>query len=339
MTRRCTAEVPGFPTVAGAPGPRHAHASMRGLDADPEEGSPYHAIAPELRQTLARSLADRLAGEEGTQANLMFAFPQAPRPAPSTVWEALDNLSPMAVNLLVRLFDRLAGIDPSKGLWREILWIQNQWWGGSAGLKVILRDPPSMRARLDALFESTHGRRMARDTYLGAMEHQARPIGALLRDLATGRARRASPPPDCDTWREIDEPGGESVHVCVDKADIVSAPRARRSDDVHIDWISPVRGVDLVTRRCTYAAGRSLRHWLQATRGRGAPVFTFQVIDEGIDAAMARAGAREIAHRLRGFQARWQAAEKRLAVAGKRGYDASLGYWQEYRGLVRELGR
>lgn len=313
----------------------------RGIDADPEEGSPYHAIAPELRETLARSLGDRLAGNEGARQNLMFGFPRAPRPPPSTVWEALDNLSMMAVNLLVRLFDRMAGIDPAKGLWSEILWIQNQWWGGSAGIKVILRDPARMRARLDDLFASHDGRRMARDTYLGAMEHQNRPIGQLVRELAAGRAKQGSPPPDCDTWREIDRPGGESVHVCIDKGDIVSPARPRSSDDLHIDWMSPVRGVDPATRRCTYDIGRGVRHWLQATRSRGAPVFTFQLIDEGIDGALdraAKAGKRDVAERVRDFHERWRAAEKRLAVAGKRGYDESLEWWSEYRRIVKLPG-
>jgi hypothetical protein len=144
--------------------------------------------------------------------------------------------------------------------------------------------------------------------------------------------------------------GEESVHVCVDNVDLrtvkilgkeypTQLPRSPSADDIHMDWVSPVKGIDPATKRCDYAWGVSYEHWQQATKGLGAPVFTFSLIDGTIDdsQALAARARPDIADQLRDFRRRWSAVEKSLAVAGKPGYDKSMAYCEEYTRIVMQL--
>jgi hypothetical protein len=173
------------------------------------------------------------------------------------------------------------------------------------------------------------------------MEHQASSMTVLLEGLALHPSKIEGPPPDCDTWREVYELREESVHFCVGNEDLAAAfpgPRRPAGDDVHIDWTSPVKGIDPATSRCAYDWGVSIVHWMQAMEGKGAPVFTFSLLDGTLDASLALArGPGRSGDRMRDFARRWRAVEKQLAVQGKPGYDQSLDHCREYAEIVAAL--
>ena len=303
----------------------------------PPDGSAYADLPEALRETIVRSFVDRVSGQPGAQDNLMFGFRDPP---PKTPWEALDNLGLMAVNLLVQLYDRIKGIDETGQTWKEIRWIRNQWWGGSAGIKVAYWNPAEMRFRLDGLLSGRFGHRVARDTYIGALDHQLKPAHLLLHRALNPRAE----PPDADTWREVDVPMQVAVHFCVGKSDLRGPERITDRpvslDDIHLDWSSPVECIEPDTGYCNYLEPweGSFEHWYQAHHGRNAPVFTFNRIEEDIAKAReALSNANDGAHlaRVHAFAAEWDRVKRSLAVRGKTGYDESLVH---YEALQRLLG-
>jgi hypothetical protein len=304
------------------------------------DGSAYGELPKPLQETIIRSFADRIAGEPGAHANLMFGFRD---PAPEIPWDALDNLGLMAVNLLVQLYERIQGIDETGETWKQIRWIRNQWWGGSAGIKVAYWKPEEMRFRLDGLLSGRHGNRVARDKYIGAIDHQLNPgVGHLPAAMIPG-----AEPPDADTWREVDRPMKVAVHFCVGKTDLKGpeslADRPVELDDIHLDWSSPVEGIEPDTGRCNYLEPweGALEHWYQAHHGHEAPIFTFDVIEKEV------AKTRELLQianraadlmRLSNFMYQWDRVKHGLAVRGKAGYDESLGYYEKLQRLLSGLG-
>lgn len=304
------------------------------------EGSAYAELPEPLRETIIRSFVDRVAGEPGTQDNLMFGFRDPP---PQTPWEALDNLGLMAVNLLVQLYDRIQGIDATGELWKQIRWIRNQWWGGSAGIKVVYWNPVEMRFRLDGLLDGRLGNRVARDKYIGALDHQSKPAYMLI----LGAFNPWAEPPDADTWREVHLPMKTAVHFCVGKSDLLGpekpSDRPVALDDIHLDWSSPVEGIEPDTGRCNYLEPweGSLEHWYQAHYAHEAPVFTFERLEK--DLARVREtlhGANRAADlmRIEGFAKEWDRVKQRLSVRGKPGYDESLVLFEKFQRLVESLG-
>lgn len=304
------------------------------------EGSAYAALPAPLRETIVRSFEARIAGEAGAQDNLMFGFRDPP---PKTPWEALDNLGPMAVNLLMQLYDRIRGIDETGETWKQIRWIRNQWWGGSAGIKVAYWNPAEMRFHLDGLLSGRVGNRVARDKFVGALDHQSKPAHHLLHHLLDPWAE----PPDADTWREIDHPMQVAVHFCVGKSDLQGpetlADRAVSLDDIHLDWSSPVEGIEPDTGRCNYLEPweGSLEHWYQAHYAHKAPIFTFERIEKEV--AKARElllGANRAADlaRLSNFATEWDRVKYALAVRGKPGYDDSLVHYEKLQRLLETTG-
>ncbi|WP_437808672.1 hypothetical protein [Sorangium sp. So ce1078] len=272
-----------------------------------------------LREALERSLADRLAGCPGAELNLDNAFWGAP--APRDLGEALTRLGPTCLNVVARIFERFRDIDPALGLWAQIRYLRNVWVGGSAGFKVVYAEPAAMRERLDGQFAGTGGRRMARDTILGGIEHQR---GALFGALAgsMGSLLRGGEPLDADSWREVHRPDQEAVHVCVGKRE----PRLPELDDIHLDWRSPVVGVNERTRRCRYGLLISVVHWTQARFGLGKPVFPLQSIDDRIAALSARHDAPAPWAE---FVARWRDARWTLAMRGSDGAEEALRWLRE----------
>ncbi|MRG96606.1 hypothetical protein [Polyangium spumosum] len=314
---------------------------MRRMHPDVPAGSPYAALPEELRETIVRSFVDRRAGAPGAAQNLMFGFRD---PQPTTAWEALDHLGPMAVNLLVRLYHRIEAIDRSLATWRHIQWIRNQWWGGSAGIKVVYRDPAATRRRLDELFLGEYGKRVARDAYVGGLEHQLRPAIELLPRVLLPHARAELP--HADTWREVDVPMQEATHFCVDKSDLpgFERPNGRHFalDDIHLDWSSPVEGIDERAGRCNYLEPweGSVMHWIEAKLGHGAPVFTFEVarevITRGHELARSSSAGAAVSH-FRELAASFQRDALALAVRGRVGYEASKRRLEEIERAVRAL--
>lgn len=303
-------------------------------------GSAYSALPATLRETIVRSFADRIACEPGAQDNLMFGFRN---PQPETPWEALDNLGLMAVNLLRQLYDRISGIDATGEVWRQIRWIRNQWWGGSAGIKVVYWNPSEMRFLLDGLLDGRRGNRVARDKYIGALDHQLKPAHLLL----PGAIIPGAEPPDADTWREIDRPMKVALHFCVGKTDLQGpetiTDRPVQLDDIHLDWSSPVEGIETETGRCNYLEPweGALEHWYQAHYAHEAPVFTFEVIEK--DLAKTRdvlLVANRAADRMRvnEFAQQWDRVKYSLAMRGKPGYDESVVHYEKLQRLLTSLG-
>ncbi|WP_437567784.1 hypothetical protein [Sorangium sp. So ce542] len=272
-----------------------------------------------LREALERSLADRLARCPGAELNLDNAFWGAPEPR--DLGEALTRFGPSCVNVVARIFERIRDIDPTLGLWAQIRYLRNVWVGGSAGFKAVYAEPAAMRERLDGQFAGTGGRRMARDTILGGIEHQRGPLlGALAGSM--GSLLRGGEPLDADSWREVHRPDEEAVHICVGKREA----RLPELDDIHLDWRSPVVGVDEATRRCRYGLFISVVHWAQARFGLGNPVFPFQRIDDRVAALSGRGDAPA---RWADFVARWREARWALAVRGKGGAEEALRWLRE----------
>jgi hypothetical protein len=303
------------------------------------DGSAYADLPEPLRETLIRSFDDRVAGEPGAQDNLMFGFRDPP---PQTPWEALDNLGLMAVNLLVQLYDRIQGIDETGETWKQIRWIRNQWWGGSAGIKVAYWNPAEMRFRLDGLLSGRHGNRVARDKYIGSLDHQLKPAHLLVYRVLDPWAE----PPDADTWREVDRPMKVAVHFCVGKSDLRGpekiTDRHVALDDIHLDWSSPVEGIE-PNGRCNYleAWEGAIEHWYQAHYGRGAPVFTFESIEKSIEKAretLANSKEQDKLSQLQEFVVQWNQVKYSLAVRGKTGYDESLDHYKKLENLLECTG-
>jgi hypothetical protein len=239
-----------------------------------------------VRDTLQRSFDDRMLGVPEARLNLDNAFWGG---APETLPAALQALSAQALSIVTRIHERLARIDPSGEAWREVRYLRNVWWGGSGGFKLVYADRARARERLRALFP-----RVAEDTRLGALEHQR---GSLLRALLR--------PFDADSFREVDRLGEEALHLCVARRE----PPPTSLDDVHLDWASPVSGVDPATRRCVYAFCSGARHWVQARFGVGAPVFPFAAMEARIAQGLVDPAAAE----------RWRAREWALAASGSAG--------------------
>jgi hypothetical protein len=304
------------------------------------ESSAYSNLPAPLRETIARSFVDRMAGTPGAQDNLMFGFRD---PQPKTPWEALDNVGPMAVNLLVQLYDRIKGIDETGETWNQIRWIRNQWWGGSAGIKVAYWNPAQMRFRLDGLLSGRHGNRVARDKYVGALDHQLKPAYMLLPAALIPHAE----PPDADTWREVDRPRHLSVHFCVGKSDLrgpeTITDRHVALDDIHLDWSSPVEGIESDTGRCNYLEPweGSLEHWYQAHYAHEAPVFTFERIEKNVSKMREKLRSSNRTNeieRIDAFMKEWDGVKLALAVRGKPGYDESLAFHQKLESLLDDIG-
>src|SRR5688572_12284363 len=114
----------------------------------PPPGSPYWKLDSALRETLERSFQARAAGDPGAswilddgkrlgpheEASLNLANGFWGR-SPASAWEAAQNAGPEWVSMLVRLFERMRSIDPTLALWKQIKYVRNGWWGGSAGFK------------------------------------------------------------------------------------------------------------------------------------------------------------------------------------------------------------
>lgn len=270
----------------------------------PSAESAYWKLPAELRETLERSFHARVTGapglvwlrddgtalpKEGEAAlNLDNGFWGR---APESAWEAAQNAGAEWVSLLVRLFQRISAIDPSGGLWRQLAYVRNGWWGGSGGFKVVYREPAEVRRRLDALRDNPVGPAVCRDQLLGSLEHQrASSARTLLGALVRGPARALDPraePPDADTWRELGAPGEEALHFCVSREDLRPGRRALLRhvclDDVHLDWRSPVAGMG-PHGRCQYVGGYDgLRHWMQARLHVAPPPFRFHDTDQRVD--------------------------------------------------------
>lgn len=303
------------------------------------EGSAYAELPEPLRETIVRSFVDRISGTPGAQDNLMFGFRD---PQPKTPWESLDNLGLIAVNLLVQLYDRINGIDETGETWKQIRWIRNQWWGGSAGIKVAYWNPSEMRFHLDGLLSGRHGNRVARDKYIGALDHQLKPAYMLLPGAIIPHAE----PPDADTWREVDLPMQVAVHFCVGKSDLhgpeTITDRPAALDDIHLDWSSPVEAIEPDTGRCNYLEPweGSLEHWYQAHYAHEAPVFTFEVINKNVAEThemLRQSNRTDELEQFDAFVKEWDDVKHALAVRGKPGYDKSLEYYEKLQRLLESI--
>ncbi|MFT3768965.1 MAG: hypothetical protein QM820_26290 [Minicystis sp.] len=286
-------------------------------------------LDPPLRAVIERSYADRVAGVSGAELNLANAWWSPGEPV--SAWDALRRVGPTGLNVMVRIHEHMRVIDPSLALWGTIRYIRNVWWGGSAGFKVVWVDATHAREILDGLWP-----RVVRDGILGALEHQRRPPLALM--IARPFRRwldEALELPDATTWREVTPLGAESVHLCVGKL----APRDPALDDIHLDWRSPVRGIDARTRRLRYAWCAGAQHWAQAKLGWGAPRFPFVEMA----ALIAKVEARRVKQRIDGaamrawddLVARWRDVEWRLAARGAEGLARAQALLREAEALAR----
>jgi hypothetical protein len=295
--------------------------------------APFSTLPSDIIETLSRSFVDRLAGVPLAQSNLMFGFLADERPPP-TLWHALSNLGPQAVNFLVRLFDRMKAVDPTLETWRQIKYVRNQWWGGSAGMKVVYREPEVMRACLDALLEPSERPTVARDRLIGAIEHQSAPSALLAAKGLLGYWDVDQEPPDCNTWREVAELGKEALHFCIGKGDSTSGgPHLLPLDDIHIDWTSPACGIRSGQNQCTYDLAVAGLHWVQAMTGVGAPRFSFDFVRATVALLRQRLRERTVNASWRfdldDLEKRWHADEWAFALRGKAGHDDAGKYADE----------
>jgi hypothetical protein len=332
---------------------------------DPPAGSPYWKLDEPLRETVKRSFwarMERIPGTvqwvphdgprfdlaEETKNNLANAWWFGDNPNAQTPWEALDSAGPQFVNILVQLYDRVKAIDSSLQLWKQIKYIRNGWWFGSAGFKVVYFNPAEARKLLDSLVTGSRGHAMARDRYTGGLEHQLEPAW---KKYAGGKVDEwlniNDELPDCDTWREVDRPQEESVHVCVGKSDLKyngwgTPMRYIDLDDIHIDWKSPVVGIGL-DHKCIYDPNflNQADHWFQAKLGLGTPVYAFhQVHDyivEGDDHLKRRQDDAHAVEAFLAFKQEWDGVKMELAVQGKAGNEAAKRYIPRAEGVVRKL--
>src|SRR5690242_5067482 len=95
----------------------------------------YQRVEEPIRALVERSFADRALGCPEAELNLANAW-WSPG-APSAAWEALARVGLTGANVIVRIYERVAAVDPTLELWRAIRYIRNVWWGGSAGFKVV----------------------------------------------------------------------------------------------------------------------------------------------------------------------------------------------------------
>jgi hypothetical protein len=200
-----------------------------------------------------------------------------------------------------------------------------------------------MRFRLDGLLSGRHGNRVARDKYVGTLDHQLKPAYMLLPRAIDPRAE----PPDADTWREVDLPMRVSVHFCVGKSDLrgpeTIADRHVALDDIHLDWSSPVEGIEPDTGRCNYLEPweGALEHWYQAHYAHEAPVFTFDSIKKDVTKTRdTLSGSKRTADlaRLDEFVTKWDKVKHTLAVRGKAGYDESVVHHEKLQHLLKSMG-
>lgn len=287
-----------------------------------------------MRETLERSFADRMSHEKGAGNNLDNAWYAGG--APETTWSATKAIGAQGINIVTRIHERMTRIDPSGAAWEQVKYIRNLWWGGSGGFKVVYRDREGMRRRLHDLFD-----KVAEDLLIGALAHQKRSalrglVHAKIEDLTSP----AASPPDANTFREVDGLGREALHVCIAKTE----PSPTTLDDIHLDWVSPVKGADPVHRRCVYGWTVGAPHWLQATMQIGKPVFPFGEIDEMIaDTEERRARGekpkRGSAAAWDDWLGRWRAKEWELAAAGKRGHDEAMRWRKACKALTSDWQR
>lgn len=325
----------------------------------PPEGSPYWKLDASVRETLERSYrarvqrqpggtwilddGTRLAPEDEASLNLANGFWGA---SPGSAWEAAQNAGPEWVSMLVRVHERMRAIDPTLRLWEQIQYVRNGWWGGSGGFKVVYRDPALMRRLLDGLAASHRGPRVARDQLFGSLEHQLESsVKVIAHQLGSDPGALFDPesdPPDADTWREVDRPGGEGLHFCVGREDTKPASGGARHvklDDVHLDWKSPVAGVG-PRGRCQYTgAFSSLQHWVQAMLHVAKPVFWFHDTGELLASLCdpERPLPPSLVPERDALQAEWQSRRFELAVQGKAGLAAAAVCHGRAAALSREL--
>lgn len=326
---------------------------------DAPPGSPYWKLDPSLRETLERSFAARVSRERGgawiledgarlppedeAALNLANGFWGG---SPASVWEALRNAGAEWVSLLVRVHERVRAIDPTLGLWRQIRYVRNGWWGGSGGFKVVYADPAGMRRLLDGLADNARGNKVARDRFFGSLEHQIEsPLKVIGRHVLSGPLallRPDTPPPDAHTWREVDRPGREGLHFCVGLSDTTPALAGTRHvklDDIHLDWSSPVAGIGH-DRRCQYTGViRSLHHWAQARLHLAKPPFWFHGTGEILRSLCdpARRLPSSAAAERDAFLQEWESVQFDLAVQGTAGLAPAAAYHARAVAIAKRL--
>jgi hypothetical protein len=325
----------------------------------PPIASAYHLLDASLRETLERSFearelrprgatwilddGKRLAPDEEASQNLANAFWGA---SPASVWEALQLCGAEWVSMLVRVHERMRAIDPTLGLWRQIKYVRNGWWGGSGGFKVVYFDPAEMRRALAALAANRRGKRVARDTLLGSLEHQLESSVKVLTDRLLSAPRDLldpdAEPPDALTYREVDRPGEEGLHFCVGVQDLRPSDGGARHvklDDIHLDWKSPVAGVG-PGGTCQYTGmADSVQHWMQAMLHVAKPTFFFHETDLHLNAL--RDGRRPLPAALcalrDALEAEWRSVRFTLAVQGKAGLVQAAIYWSRAGAIAKKL--
>ncbi|MEO7327398.1 MAG: hypothetical protein ABI193_02390 [Minicystis sp.] len=340
-------------------------------DYDKDPDPPFNNLDRELLDTLKRSFKARILKYPGggwiDDDGPIDALKETTKNLANGWWnnhtgvetktlnEALDFMGTGLMNILVRLFDRIKAIDPSYALWRQIKYIRNGWGGGSAGYKVVYLDPPALRRILDALVDNTAGHKVARDKLVGSLDHQRLNVA-----LAYSGAQldewlgNDPPPPDVDTWREVDIPQEESVHFCVDKQDIIPAGRTCSwpppavvrhvsSDDIHIDWKSPVEGIEPDTKKCKYDSSfyNKAKHVTQAKWGVGVPedrfVGMYEMLERCKDSRETMKNDASFGPDLDTLDQEWQAKKWGLSLAGKKGYEDALPYYDRAKALIKRL--
>ncbi|MFO0588083.1 MAG: hypothetical protein U0441_11110 [Polyangiaceae bacterium] len=371
------AVVSAAPSSQGAEGDgknTNAVALPAGPDYDKDPGPPFDKLHPELLATIKRSYKARMlrtpqdavyhldsvmSGNDAWQLLLITAW-QNKGALPDerlTLDEVLDSMATAPMNILVRLFDRIRAVDPSFGLWRQIKFLRDGWLSGSAGFKVVYFDPEAMRSCLDSLGDNTSGNKIARDKLIGSLDHQYTESwktypGAQAGELL-GPPFTDFPPPDVDTWREVDKPQEEALHFCVDKQDINpclqssdwvagQAVRHHSSDDIHIDWRSPVQGIDY-TKKCIYDDNFAKKAWhvAQAKWGIGVPedrfVGTYLALKECRDRRDLMKDDAEWNAELDSLDKEWADKKWGLALDGKRGWENASPYYERAKALVAKL--
>jgi hypothetical protein len=224
--------------------------------------------------------------------------------------------------------------------------VRNGWWGGSGGFKVVYFDPGAMRRQLDELVENRAGNKVCRDQLVGSLEHQ---LGSSMRGMAralVGQRAGAHEGRDADTWREVDRPGAEGLHFCVSREDM-KAPgpggpsRHVRLDDIHLDWRSPVKGINR-EGMCEYTGVISgLRHWAQARFQTERPLFVFHDTDRCIQDLFTATGPLPpgLAAERDTLREEWESHRLSLAVQGTPGLAGANAFHARATALSRRLPR
>ncbi len=302
--------------------------------ADPPPGEGWWKIPAPVRATLARSFVARIADDQApadrkdpqVTSNLDNAWFGGDQP--KTTWEAVQSIGAQGLNIVTRIHERMERVDPSGFAWEMIKYIRNLWWGGSAGFKLVYEDRESMRRHLHRLFD-----KVAEDLLIGSLEHQRRTsFLGLMKSSANGLTHPASVPPDANTFREIDKLGGEALHFCVSRFE----PAPTMLDDIHLDWVSPVKGADPHHRRCIYDWSVGAPHWIQATLHIGKPVFPFDEIGDliaGTQKRRAKGAKSRSAAAWDDWLGRWLARKWTLAASGKAGHVEAMEWRTQCRAL------